>query len=159
MKKWIASLLCMAIVFGVCGTALAEDREAKQDNILKKVQDLLGKTDRMEDSELRDEIRKIAEEAGFSLTEKQLDRAVKVCRSMEDLNEEELRDRIEQAEKAVEQRLGETSDRFSNWIEAIENGEVTWEDAKQGLFTGLGTAAGVLSDFFGGVADYFSDNR
>ena len=155
MRKWTAALLCLALMLGLCAVALGEEPEP--DRVNEMVQKLLGNTADLSDEEIRGKFSEIAEKGGFAFTEKQLDSLVGICRSLEGLTEEELRERVELIGRNFYQRLMEAPEKFLGWLEAVENGDYTWKDAKSSLFGGIGKVADALSGFFGGVADYFSD--
>ncbi len=72
-------------------------------NELKKV---LAETVNMTDDELRAEIRSIAEENNISVSDGQVDQLVSLCRSLEKLNPEELKARVEDFQDTVKKLAG-----------------------------------------------------
>ena len=155
-KKWIAALLCLALLFGLCATAMAEGKKADEEDVDEIVEEVVRNTADMTDEEIREAFRAAAQEKGFKLTEKQLDSLLKLCRSTEGLNEKELNKRAETIGEEFERFLTETPEKFLKWIEDIEDGRYTWEDARNDVFTGIGSAAGAISGFFGGIANFFN---
>ena len=53
----------------------------------------------MTDDELREEIKKIAEEYDVNLTDSQIDSLISLCRSMEKLDTAALKEKVEQVQK------------------------------------------------------------
>ena len=164
MKKWIALLLCLTMALALCGTALAEsgtaDGEQTDEEIMEdKVQELLGHTAAMSDREIRDAFRRIAEESDIKLTDKDLDHIVKVCRSLESLSSGDLSERVELMAENFYNGLVETPDKFMSWLEDVSSGKYTLEDAKNDVFNGFGQAAGILSEIFSGLSDFFNGLR
>lgn len=156
MKKWIAALLCLTLLLGLCATAMAEEKKTEEENVDEIVEEVVRNTADMTDEEIREAFRTVAQEKGFKLTDKQLDSLLKLCRSMEGLNEEELNKRAATFGEEFGRFLTETPEKFFKWIEDIEDGNYTWEDAKNDVLTGLSNAASAISGFFGGVADFFN---
>lgn len=72
-------------------------------NELKKV---LGETVNMTDEEVRAEIKNIAEENDISISDGQVDQLVSLCRSLEKLNPEELKARVESFQDTVKKLAG-----------------------------------------------------
>ncbi|NCB73935.1 MAG: DUF1002 domain-containing protein [Clostridia bacterium] len=72
-------------------------------NELKKV---LAETVNMTDDELRAEIRSIAEENDISVSDGQVEQLVSLCRSLERLNPEELKARVEAFQDTVKKLAG-----------------------------------------------------
>ena len=156
MKKLTAAILCLVLVLSLCVSAFAQGEEAEQATVTEMVEDIITHSSDMTDEEICDAYRKAAEEGDIRLTEKQLDALVRVTRSLEGLNEEDLRARAELMADNFYQGLKKVPEKFMSWLEDVENGDYTWEDAKDNLFNGISTAADALSGFFGSVSDYFS---
>lgn len=72
-------------------------------NELKKV---LGETVNMTDEEVRTEIKNIAAENDISVSDGQVDQLVSLCRSLEKLNPEELKARVESFQDTVKKLAG-----------------------------------------------------
>lgn len=72
-------------------------------NELKKV---LAETVNMTDEELKAEIRSIAEENNISVSDGQVDQLASLCRSLEKLNPEELKERVESFQDTVKKLAG-----------------------------------------------------
>lgn len=161
MKKWIALLLCLTLALSLCGTALAEsgkpeDEQTDEEIMETRVRELLGNTASMSDEEIREAFRRIAEDGKVKITDKELDRIVKICRSLEKLSSGDLGERIELMAENFYNGLIEAPDKFMSWLEDVGSGKYTLEDAKNGVLNGFGKAAGALSDFFGNLSDYFT---
>ena len=162
IKKMAVMLLCLVLILGCCAPAFAENQKTDQpdqtdeESIIRMLKRLLENTAEMTDEELREEIIRISEKANYNITEKQIDRALEICRSLEGMDEEELRAWVDSFTEKLKKGLVDVPEQFMGWLEDIENGDYTWDDAKSDLFSGLSTGADSLSGFFGGVADFFS---
>lgn len=67
--------------------------------IVNQLKLILDETENMSDEELRTEIKKIAEEYDVSLSDSQIDSLISLCRSMEKLDVEALKEKVEQVQK------------------------------------------------------------
>ena len=67
--------------------------------IVNQLKLILDETKDMTDDELREEIKKIAEEYDVNLTDSQIDSLISLCRSMEKLDTAALKEKVEQVQK------------------------------------------------------------
>ena len=67
--------------------------------IVNELKLMLDETKNMTDDELREQIKKIAEEYDVTLTEVQIDRLIELCRSMEKLDISELKAKVEEVQQ------------------------------------------------------------
>ena len=67
--------------------------------IVNQLKLILDETKDMTDDELREEIKKIAEEYDVTLTDSQIDSLISLCRSMEKLDTAALKEKVEQVQK------------------------------------------------------------
>lgn len=67
--------------------------------IVNQLKLILDETKDMTDDELREEIKKIAEEYDVTLTDSQIDSLISLCRSMEKLDAAALKEKVEQVQK------------------------------------------------------------
>lgn len=90
--------------------------------IVNELKLMLDETKNMTDDELREQIKKIAEEYEVSLTEKQIDRLIDLCRSMEKLNVDELKAKVEEVQqylKDIAAAQGSVKEFLSNVAETV----------------------------------------
>ena len=71
--------------------------------IISELKTLLKNSGEMNDDMLRAEILRIASEHGVTLTEKQTDRFLSLCRSIDKINIEELKEKAENVKDTVQQ--------------------------------------------------------
>ena len=70
--------------------------------------------------ELRAEIKKIAEDYDVTLNDNQIDQIIELVRSLEGLDDDELQDRVERAQKWI-QSLSKAKDTVKNFGETVKN--------------------------------------
>ena len=76
----------------------------------------------MTDDELREEIKKIAAEYDVSLTDSQIDQLITLCRSMEKLDIDALKQKVEEVQqylKDIVKKHGEIKQFLSNVAETV----------------------------------------
>ena len=78
--------------------------------IVNGLKEILGETAKMSDEELRKEIQDIASQYAVSLTDKQIDQLIDLCRSLEGLDPGALKERVVQAQETI-RRIGEAKDK------------------------------------------------
>ena len=81
------------------GRACRGDRQHGLRCDSKSAKLILDETKDMTDDELREEIKKIAEEYDVNLTDSQIDSLISLCRSMEKLDTAALKEKVEQVQK------------------------------------------------------------
>lgn len=69
--------------------------------IVNELKLILDETQNMSDDELREEIRRIAKEYDVSLVDSQIDQLVSLCRTLEGMNSEELKEKVEYVQNMV----------------------------------------------------------
>ena len=100
------------------------------DNELKL---LLGETKNMTDEQLRREIESIASDLGVSLTDTQISQLISLCRSLEKLNPEQLKEKVESVQNTIA-KLGQAKETVSNFFEGVKNVWNSIVDFFKGLF-------------------------
>ena len=76
----------------------------------------------MTDDQLREEIKKIAEEYDVTLTDSQIDSLISLCRSMEKLDTAALKEKVEQVQqylKDIVSKQGEIKQFLSNVADTV----------------------------------------
>lgn len=88
--------------------------------IVNELKLLLGETKNMTDKELRSEIESIASDLGVSLTDTQINQLISLCRSLEKLNPEQLKEKVESVQNTIA-KLGQAKETVSNFFEGVKN--------------------------------------
>lgn len=88
--------------------------------IVNELKLLLDETKNMTDDEIRAEIISIASDLGVSLTDTQINQLISLCRSLEKLNPEELKAKVESVQNTIA-KLGQAKETVSNFIESVKN--------------------------------------
>lgn len=99
---------------------------------------ILNETRTMTDAELKTEIFGIAEQYGVSLTDEQAEMLISLCRSIEKLNTDELKSKVESVQNAIK-KLAETGEKI------------------EGAKTGIAKFFESLKNFFGSIGQFFSN--
>lgn len=91
--------------------------------IITELKGILANTRDMSDKEVLAEINKIAESIGVKLTEKQALQLLELCRSLEDLSEDELRAKVESMTEAIKNasKLSETVSNIAQKVKTFFN--------------------------------------
>lgn len=95
---------------------------ADSTSIVNELKLILDETREMTDDELREEIKKIAAEYDVSLTDSQIDQLIKLCRSMEKLDTEALKQKVEEVQqylKDIVKKHGEVKQFLSNVADTV----------------------------------------
>lgn len=100
--------------------------------IVNELKLLLGETKNMTDEQLRREIESIASDLGVSLTDTQISQLISLCRSLEKLNPEQLKEKVESVQNTIA-KLGQAKETVSNFFEGVKN---VWNSIV-GFFKGL----------------------
>lgn len=101
--------------------------------IVNELKLLLGETKNMTDEQLRREIESIASDLGVSLTDTQISQLISLCRSLEKLNPEQLKEKVESVQNTIA-KLGQAKETVSNFLEGVKNVWNSIVDFFKGLF-------------------------
>ena len=101
--------------------------------IVNELKLLLGETKNMTDEQLRREIESIASDLGVSLTDTQLSQLISLCRGLEKLNPEQLKEKVESVQNTIA-KLGQAKETVSNFFEGVKNVWNSIVDFFKGLF-------------------------
>ena len=101
--------------------------------IVNELKLLLGETKNMTDEQLRREIESIASDLGVSLTDTQISQLISLCRSLEKLNPEQLKEKVEAVQNTIA-KLGQAKETVSNFFEGVKNVWNSIVDFFKGLF-------------------------
>lgn len=91
---------------------------------------MLGETVKMSDEEIRQEIVRIAGEYNVTLSDRQIQQLIDLCRSLEGLDADSLKERVVEAQETIK-KIGEAKDKAVGFYEK-------------------------LSQFFSSASDFFS---
>lgn len=105
------------ILTGELGDIIGSDMAAELINELKSILDV---TQTMDDDEVRAEIRKIADNYNVKITEAQIEQLLKLCRSLEGLDTETLKKRIEGIAESVN-KVNNVGNAISDFGKKVEN--------------------------------------
>lgn len=116
-------------------TAELADKIGSYDSveIVNELKLLLGETKNMTDEQLRREIESIASDLGVSLTDTQISQLISLCRSLEKLNPEQLKEKVESVQNTIA-KLGQAKETVSNFFEGVKNVWNSIVDFFKGLF-------------------------
>lgn len=103
--------------------------------IINQLKGILDQTQNMTDDEVREEIRRIAKDYNVSITDAQVDQLLKLCRSLEKLDVNELKDKLLSLTETV-QKAGKVQESISNFTTGVKD-----------FFASIGT---FFSNLFGG---------
>lgn len=88
--------------------------------IVNELKLLLSETKGMTDDELRAEIVSIASDLGVTLTDTQIDQLISLCRSLEKLDPEQLKEKVESVQNTIA-KLGQAKEKVTSFIESVKN--------------------------------------
>lgn len=88
--------------------------------IVNELKLLLSETKGMTDDELRAEIVSIASDLGVTLTDTQISQLISLCRSLEKLNPDELKEKVESVQNTIA-KLGQAKEKVTSFIESVKN--------------------------------------
>lgn len=88
--------------------------------IVNELKLLLSETKGMTDDELRAEIVSIASDLGVTLTDTQIDQLISLCRSLEKLDPEQLKEKVESVQNTIA-KLGQAKEKVTGFIESVKN--------------------------------------
>lgn len=88
--------------------------------IVNELKLLLSETKGMTDDELRAEIVSIASDLGVTLTDTQIDQLISLCRSLEKLDSEQLKEKVESVQNTIA-KLGQAKEKVTSFIESVKN--------------------------------------
>lgn len=87
--------------------------------IVNELKLLLGETKNMTDAQLREEIRAVAKEFGVTLTDTQVEQLAGLCRSLEKLDPEALKEKVESVQDALG-KFGQAKEAVSGFFEGVK---------------------------------------
>ena len=116
------------------GDLAATAGEEKALSVIEEVKKLLEKTRKLDDSEVIQKIKSLAEERGIDITEDQSDRIFEFCRSFEKLSIEDVKERVKGTAEKV---------------------KTFWEKVKA-FFRKVRDIVKAIVDFIRSVVDFFS---
>lgn len=88
--------------------------------IVNELKLLLSETKGMTNDELRAEIVSIASDLGVTLTDTQIDQLISLCRSLEKLDPEQLKEKVESVQNTIA-KLGQAKEKVTSFIESVKN--------------------------------------
>lgn len=88
--------------------------------IVNEIKLILDETRKMTDDEIKAEIAAIAGEYDIVLKDSQLDQLVTLCRALEKMNSDELREKVEYVQNTIK-RLSEAQEKVSGITETVKN--------------------------------------
>ena len=91
-----------------------------QIKLINELKSILDVTQTMDDDEVRAEIRKIADNYNVKITEAQIEQLLKLCRSLEGLDTETLKKRIEGIAESVN-KVNNVGNAISDFGKKVEN--------------------------------------
>ena len=103
-------------------TAELADKIGSYDSveIVNELKLLLGETRNMTDEQLRAEIVSISSDLGVTLTDTQINQLISLCRSLEKLNPDELKAKVESVQNTIA-KLGQAKETVSNFLTGVKN--------------------------------------
>lgn len=103
-------------------TAELADKIGSYDSveIVNELKLLLGETRNMTDEQLRAEIVSIASDLGVTLTDTQINQLISLCRSLEKLNPDELKAKVESVQNTIA-KLGQAKETVSIFLTGVKN--------------------------------------
>lgn len=101
--------------------------------IVNELKLLLGETKNMTDEQLRSEIVSIASDLGVTLTDTQISQLISLCRSLEKLNPDQLKEKVESVQNTIA-KLGQAKETVSNFLQSVKNVWNSIVDFFKGLF-------------------------
>ena len=109
--------------FEVSGTAALTGVYMAYEDITGEELDETAKlvsTQELTDEQLRAEIVSIASDLGVTLTDTQIDQLISLCRSLEKLNPDELKAKVESVQNTIA-KLGQAKETVSNFFTGVKN--------------------------------------
>lgn len=88
--------------------------------IVNEIKLILDETREMSDEEIKSEIEVIATQYGITLKDSQLDQLVTLCRALEKMNSDELREKVEYVQNTIK-RLAEAQEKVSGIAETVKS--------------------------------------
>ena len=88
--------------------------------IVNELKLLLAETKNMTDEELRAEIVSIASDLGVTLTDTQISQLISLCRSLEKLDPDQLKEKVESVQNTIA-KLGQAKEKVAGFIEGVKN--------------------------------------
>ncbi len=88
--------------------------------IVNELKLLLAETKNMTDEQLKAEIISIASDLGVTLTDTQINQLISLCRSLEKLDPDQLKEKVESVQNTIA-KLGQAKEKVSSFIEGVKN--------------------------------------
>jgi Predicted secreted protein len=90
-------------------------------SIVNQLKLILDQTKNMSDAELRDQIISIAAKSGYTLSDEEISQLISLCRSMEKLDVNQLKSRVEDFQKTLKtlSQASESSGKLAQWFKSI----------------------------------------
>ena len=102
--------------------------------IVNEIKLILGETVNMTDDEVKEQILAIAKEYNVSLTDSQLDQLITLCRSLEKMNSDELKEKVEYVQNTIK-KLAEAQEKVAGITETVKNIAQKIGDFIQGIIS------------------------
>lgn len=87
--------------------------------IVNELKKILGQTKDMTDDQVKEEIRNIAKELNIEVSDAIINQLVKLCRSLEGLDSDELQKKVEEAQATIK-KLANAQSTVSNVVESVK---------------------------------------
>lgn len=103
----------------ITGELAEEIGEVDSASIITELKLMLDETANMTDDEIRGTIRQIAAEHSVSLTDTQVEQLLNLCRSLEKLNPEQMKERVEEVQNTL-QRVSDAKTQVAGFVQTIK---------------------------------------
>lgn len=101
--------------------------------IVNELKLILDETKNMTDDELRAEIKSIADEYSVSLTDSQIDQLVSLCRSLETLDADALKEKVESVQQSIKS-IAEAKEKVEGFTAKVQQVFTAIADFFRGIF-------------------------
>ena len=131
MKKFMGICLVLCVMLGCWIPATAEPPAAEQAvprldlsreqaaQIINELKLMLSETEQMSDEELAQTIQELAEKYNIHLKDSQVQQLIDLCRGLEKLDGEALKEKVEQVQESLE-KLSETQEKVSRFAQTVK---------------------------------------
>lgn len=104
----------------VTGELAAEIGSYDAVTIVNELKLILNETENMSDAQLKDAITEIAEEYNVTLKESQIDQLITLCRALEKMDSEALREKVEYVQNTIK-KLAQAQEKVSGITRTVQN--------------------------------------
>lgn len=104
----------------VTGELAAEIGSYDAVTIVNELKLILNETENMSDAQLKDAIAEIAEEYSVTLKESQIDQLITLCRALEKMDSEALREKVEYVQNTIK-KLAQAQEKVSGITRTVQN--------------------------------------